>query len=121
MKITLCGSTRFTDQYIAWNRYLTLRGHVVYSVAGSAKHGWEITDDGKETLDLVHLLKILNSDTILVINCLLLPEDATLPRADRTVAVGAMYTGVSTKREIKWAKMLSKKVKYTSSTGGSDF
>ncbi|KKL03738.1 hypothetical protein LCGC14_2623130 [marine sediment metagenome] len=26
MKITLCGSTRFMDQYHAWNRWLALQG-----------------------------------------------------------------------------------------------
>lgn len=121
MKITLCGSTRFMEQYGAWNRWLALQSHVVYSVAGSVKDAWDITDVEKETLDLVHLAKILNSDLILVINCLLLPKDTTLPKQDRILATGEIYTGMSTKREIKWAKMLSKKVMYTSSTGRSDF
>jgi hypothetical protein len=109
MKITLCGSTRFMEQYHAWNRWLTLQGHAVYSVAGSAKDGWNITDDEKETLDLVHLVKILNSDAILVINCLLSPED---PFGE--FDAGPLYTGESTKREIKWAEMLGRMVTYTS-------
>ena len=121
MKITLCGSTRFISEYATWNQYLTLRRHVVYTVAGSAKHGWEITEDEKETLDLVHLVKILNSDAILVINCRLLPNGLSGSREERDFAAGETYIGDSTRREIKWAKILSKKVSYTSSVGGSDF
>lgn len=107
MKITLCGSTRFIEQYNAWNRWLALQGHTVYSVAGSAKHGWEITNDEKETLDLVHLNKILNSDAILVINCELVPGD------DIQLYDKPLYVGESTRREIKWAKLLGKIVRAT--------
>ncbi len=114
MKITLCGSTRYMEQYDAWNRWLALRGHVVYSVAGSAKHGWEITADEKETLDLVHLLKILNSDAILVVDCILLPEDITLPSSERILGEGEPYVGESTKREIKWTELLGRRVMFTS-------
>ncbi len=121
MKITLCGSTRFINEYTVWNQYLTLRGHTVYTVAGSAKHGWEITKDDKETLDLVHLVKILNSEAVLVINCYLLPTQLTKTREERIFAAGETYIGDSTRREIKWAKMLNKKLSYTSSIGGSDF
>lgn len=124
MKITLCGSTRFMDQYDEWNRWLALRGHVVYSVAGSAKHGWEITDDEKETLDLVHVLKIYNSDAILVINCLRMPEDfkhSSGMTEERWGLLTESYIGSSTKREIKWAKMTCKKSMYTTNCEPQDF
>jgi|HubBroStandDraft_2_1064218.scaffolds.fasta_scaffold04216_6 uncharacterized NAD-dependent epimerase/dehydratase family protein len=101
MKICLIGSTRFMDRYREVNRLLTLGGHVVYTVAtisSSLAHEnikaeeQGITEDEKETLDLVHLLKIQNSDAIVLI----------------TDATG--YVGFSTKREIKWALMIGKQV-----------
>ena len=108
MRITLTGSTRFMDQYNAWNRWLTLRGLVVYSVATSVKHDFVPTDDEKETLDLVHLLKIYNSEAVLVIDCTRMPLDIS------DVQITDAYIGDSTRREIKWAKMLGKAVEYTS-------
>jgi len=102
MKICLIGSTRFMDLYREWNRRLTLAGHVVYTVAtisssAAAQHIKAeafITDDQKETLDLVHLRKIQESDAIVLIT-------------DQT-----NYVGFSTKRELKWARML-RKIRYT--------
>lgn len=123
MRITLCGSTRFIEQFHAWNRWLTLQGHAVYSVAGSAKHGWEITDDEKGTLDLVHLDKILNSEAILVIDCLRMPDqykyNHDIVEHDWELLT-EVYTGQSTKREIKWAKLKGKYVMYTNSFSPSD-
>ncbi len=117
MKITLCGSTRFMEQYNAWNRWLALQGHVVYSVATSVKDDFSPTDDEKETLDLVHLAKILNSDTILVIDCLRTPvewkNNASDRRTEAWELLTAEYIGESTRREIKWAKILGKKATYT--------
>lgn len=99
MRITLCGSTRFKDQFQEWNHKLALAGHTVYSLSLFAR---EAADAGKEghptiseseqvTLDLVHLDKILNSDAIVVIDV-------------------DCYTGFSTKREIEWARMQKKYV-----------
>lgn len=94
MKICLIGSSRFMDKYLEVNRKLSLAGHTVYSIAtrstsaeytpGSAD---ALTPQEKETLDLVHLLKIQGSDECFVIT-------------DETG-----YVGESTKREIKWAGM----------------
>jgi hypothetical protein len=100
MKICLIGSTRFMDQYLEVNRQLSMAGHVVYSVATrsssaayeKSKDTVELTEDEKETLDLVHLLKIQNSDV-----CVLITD-------------AAGYVGTSTKREIKWAQMMGKQV-----------
>lgn len=100
MKLCLIGSTRFAEQYDQVNRDLTLMGHVVYSVATvgvspgeeKVKKGKAITDEEKETLDLVHLIKIMQSDA-----CVLITDIHG-------------YVGISTKREIRWAMMLGKQV-----------
>lgn len=104
MKICLIGSTRFIDDYHRLNRELTLQGHVVYSVATTSTSGPrpngradripqpEISDDEKETLDLVHLLKIQNSDVVVLV----------------TDSFG--YVGESTKREVKWALLNGKHI-----------
>lgn len=99
MRIALCGSTRFKDQFQEWNHKLAVNGHTVYSLSlfgrEQSDHGKEgnitITEKEKVTLDLVHLDKILNSDAIVVINI-------------------QGYTGFSTKREIEWARMQRKSV-----------
>ncbi len=108
MKITLCGSTRFIEIFREWNKWLALQGHTVYSVATSVKGDFTPTVGEKETLDLVHLYKIVNSDEILVINCLLRPH--MIP----DVGPGPKYIGESTRREIKWARILNRRVRYIS-------
>lgn len=92
MRITLCGSTRFKDEFNRINALLSLRGHVVYSVAihGHAD-GVPLTPEQKATLDSVHKLKIDNSDCIVVID------------------VGG-YIGESTQSEIAYAHAKSKLV-----------
>jgi len=99
MKIALCGSTRFEQQFNYWNHKLACAGHTVYSlslfgreVSDVGKEGNKfVTEDEKITLDLVHLDKILNSDAIVVIN-----QDG--------------YVGFSTAREIRWAEFQRKPV-----------
>lgn len=98
MKLTLCGSARFENRFIEWNEKLTLKGHVVYSLAvmPSSKGGeknW-YSEEQKTMLDLAHFGKILNSDGIVVLN-----EDG--------------YYGESTTREIAWARMNGKRVFWT--------
>lgn len=94
MKITICGSTRFKDEFFRANEVLTRRGHICYSVAffGHADN-MKLEEWDKSVLDLVHLAKILESDAIAVVN----PEN---------------YIGESTRREIAWAKILGKQVYY---------
>lgn len=90
MKICLIGSSRFADKYREVNRRLSLAGHVVYSIAttSTSASGFEpLEPHEKETLDLVHLKKITESDECFVIT-------------DQTG-----YVGESTRREIKWASM----------------
>lgn len=86
MKLALIGSSRFLDKYNEINRKLSLAGHVVYSIA-TVSTGNTLAADEKETLDLVHLLKIQESDA-----CFLITDEAK-------------YVGESTKREMKWAVM----------------
>jgi hypothetical protein len=96
MKITLCGSTRFKDTYNKVNIAMTLAGHVVYSVASFDESGKG--EDKEAVYDLVHLLKIQNSDAIFII--------------DRNEEFEPSYIGKSTLKEIKWAKMLRKPIYY---------
>jgi hypothetical protein len=90
MKLCLIGSSRFLEKYNEINRKLSLAGHVVYSIATvstSVGSGPPLTADEKDTLDLVHLLKIQESDA-----CFLITDETK-------------YVGDSTKREMKWAVM----------------
>lgn len=95
MRITLCGSTRFMKEFHEMNVLLTLKGHVVYSVATSVKGDFQPTPEQKELLDLVHLKKIDNSDAIFVID-----KDE--------------YIGDSTRKEIAWAELSKKLIFYLS-------
>ena len=100
--ITLCGSTRFKDEFLKVQKDLTLQGNIVISVGLFGHSGdsevWENMDEGtlnktKEMLDDMHKRKIDMADEIFVINV-----DG--------------YIGESTNSEIEYAKSLSKKVNY---------
>ena len=100
--ITLCGSTKFKDEFIKAQKDLTLKGNIVISVGLFGHSGddevWENMDEGtltktKEMLDDMHKRKIDLADEIFVIN------------------VGG-YIGESTKLEIEYAKSTGKKVNY---------
>ena len=65
--ITLCGSTRFKEQFIETQKRLTLKGNIVISVELFGHSGdeevWEGVDEGtisktKEMLDDMHKRKI---------------------------------------------------------------
>ena len=93
--ITLCGSTRFKEQFLESQKRLTLEGNIVISVGLFGHSGddevW--TEGTKEMLDDMHKRKIDMADEIYVIN------------------VGG-YIGSSTKSEIEYAKKTGKTVKY---------
>ena len=93
--ITLCGSTRFKDAFIAVQKHLTLEGNIVISVGLFGHSGddevW--TDGTKEMLDDMHKRKIDMADEIFVIN------------------VGG-YIGFSTRSEIEYANAHGKPVRY---------
>ena len=96
--ITLCGSTKFREQYLEAQKRLTLEGNIVISVGLFGHSGddevW--TEGTKAMLDNMHLRKIDMADEIFVIN------------------VGG-YIGESTRREIAYAKNTGKSVKYLES------
>ena len=93
--VTLCGSTRFKEQFLETQKRLTLEGCIVISVGLFGHSGDdEVWKPGtKEMLDDMHLRKINLADEIFVIN------------------VGG-YIGESTKREIAYAEKIGKKVNY---------
>ena len=100
--ITLCGSTRFKDEFMEVQKRLTLAGNIVISVGLFGHSGdnevWEDMDEGtltrtKEMLDDMHKRKIDMADEIFVIN------------------VGG-YIGSSTRSEIDYAKAAGKLVRY---------
>lgn len=100
--ITLCGSTRFKEQFMEAQKRLTLAGYIVISVGLFGHAGdqevWDGMDEGtlsktKEMLDDMHKRKIDMADEIYVIN------------------VGG-YIGDSTRSEIQYAEEHGKTVRY---------
>ena len=100
--ITLCGSTRFKNEFIVAQERLTLDGNIVISVGLFGHSGDEEVLEGmdegalsktKEMLDDMHKRKIDIADLIYVIN------------------VGG-YIGDSTKSEIAYAIEQGKEVRY---------
>ena len=93
--ITLCGSTRFKDEFLEAQKRLTLEGNIVISVGLFGHSGddevW--TEGVKDMLDRQHLAKIDLADEIYVIN------------------VGG-YIGDSTRREIAYAEYKGKSISY---------
>ena len=96
--ITLCGSTRFKDEFLETQKRLTLEGNIVISVGLFGHSGddevW--TEGVKDMLDRQHLAKIDLADEIYVIN------------------VGG-YIGDSTRREIAYAEYKGKSITYLES------
>lgn len=100
--ITLCGSTKFKDDFIREQKRLTLEGNIILTVGLFGHSGdnevWEGMDDGtltktKEMLDDMHFRRIDMSDEIFVIN-------------------KNGYIGTSTRNEIDYAIKTGKKVNY---------
>ena len=93
--ITLCGSTRFKDAFIAVQKRLTLAGNIVISVGlfGHSGDSEAMDAETKAMLDDMHKRKIDMADEIYVIN------------------VGG-YIGSSTKSEIEYAKANGKGIWY---------
>ncbi|MBO7603100.1 MAG: hypothetical protein J6S97_01640 [Bacteroidales bacterium] len=93
--ITLCGSTRFKEQFLEAQKRLTLAGNIVISVGLFGHSGDdEVWTDGiKEMLDDMHKRKIDMADGIYVIN------------------VGG-YIGQSTRSEIEYARSHGKTIEY---------
>ena len=92
--VTLCGSTKFKNDFIRLEKELTLEGNIVLT-CGLFNHAdkLEISETTKMMLDDMHKRKIDMSDYIMVIN----PRD---------------YIGESTKSEIEYADRLNKPIRY---------
>lgn len=98
--VTLCGSTRFKDEFERTQKELTLKGNIVISV-GLFEHSgdteaWEGKEEGTVTetkmmLDDMHKVKIDMADSIFVIN-------------------PGGYIGRSTWSEICYARMTGKRI-----------
>jgi hypothetical protein len=93
--ITLCGSTRFRNEFIEQQKRLTLQGNIVISVGLFGHSGDdEVWMEGtKEMLDDMHFRKIDLADGIFVIN-------------------PGGYIGTSTRNEIEYAHKTGKTVNY---------
>lgn len=93
--ITLCGSTRFKEQFLEAQKQLTLEGNIVISVGLFGHSGDdEVWADGvKKMLDDMHKRKIDMADAIYVIN----PDG---------------YIGESTRDEIEYARRNGKEIMF---------
>lgn len=93
--VTLCGSVRFKDTFDKVNKELTL-GNFIVLQSGVWEHAWLHSNEStaelaKAGLDSLHREKILMSHAIVVVNV-------------------NGYVGMSTKREIEYAKKNDKLV-----------
>ena len=93
--VTLCGSTRFRDDFLRVQKELTLQGYLVISVGlfGHSGDSEAMDETVKAMLDDMHKRKIDLADEIFVIN------------------VGG-YIGSSTRSEIEYAAATGKAVHY---------
>lgn len=96
MVITLCGSSKYEQEFKLANAYLSLKGNVVISL-GIFGHSnkIEFKEEQKILLDDIHKQKIDISDEIFVID------------VDK-------YIGMSTKSEIDYAMIRMMKIRYWS-------
>ena len=94
--ITLCGSTRFKDEFLQEQKRLTLLGNIVISV-GLFSH----SDNETESLD---------EKTVLMLNDI---HKRKIDMADEIFIINKNgYIGESTKAEIEYAKERHKEIKY---------
>jgi hypothetical protein len=91
--VTLCGSTKFADEFAAVNRELTLQGYLVISVGVFGMSGVDNADDVKLALDELHKRKIDLADYVYVVN-------------------PGGYIGHSTRNEITYARSRGIEVSY---------
>ena len=107
--VTLCGSTRFHKEFQEANYEETMAGKIVLSVgfylhSQKENHGENVgcTEEQKKDLDLLHFDKIAMSSEILVLNV-------------------HGYIGESTRREIGFAFVKGKKIRFLEEDKGEDF
>jgi len=99
--LTLCGSMKFSKDFVEQQKRLTLEGKIVMSVVPFRNDEDFLNEEQKTMLDEMHRRKIDLSDSILVIN------------------VGG-YIGSSTQGEIEYALNTGKKVSYLVAGGLTD-
>jgi hypothetical protein len=103
LKVTLCGSTRFREEFEAAMRSETLAGRIVLTVGLFGHHeGLDMDGPVKAMLDRLHLAKIDESDEILVVS-----RDG--------------YIGASTRREIDYALAAGKPVRWMEVDAGRNY
>lgn len=123
--ITLCGSTRFKEDYERAMRDLSLRGHLVISVGlFGHQEGLDMEGPTKKMLDELHLRKIDLADSIFVVNgrrkhcgnCNKFVEPLNTWKTECPFCWGPLtalpYVGESTRREIAYAQSRGKTVQY---------
>ncbi|EZH66011.1 hypothetical protein DH09_14400 [Bacillaceae bacterium JMAK1] len=94
--ITLCGSTKFKEEFEHANAMLTLEGHAVISVSFFEQYeGIKISNDQLRMFEEIHMRKIDLADEVMIID----------PTG---------YIGDSTSKEITYANNSGKKVTYYS-------
>lgn len=97
--VTLCGSSKFKEQFDQANEMLTLQGKIVIPMGvyghlmSNKEKDEKFTGEVKEKLDQLHYRKIDLSNSIYVINV-------------------NGYIGSSTRKEIEYAKKTGKRVEY---------
>jgi len=95
--VTLCGSTKFKQEFIDANFNETMAGNIVLSVGGFGNSDHRsLTENEKQMLGTLHKRKIDLSDEILVLN------------------IGG-YIGKSTKDEIEYARQHGKDIRFLES------
>jgi hypothetical protein len=103
--VTLCGSTKFKEEFIQMNFELTMAGRIVISVGWFSHVDGRIytpTEEEKKKLDELHLRKIDLSDAIFVVS-----RDG--------------YIGESTTRKIEYALKTGKTVWWMEKTAEEKF
>lgn len=93
--VTLCGSTKFKEEFLQVQKELTLKGEIVLTVGlfGHSGDTEAFIDNNKSLLDDLHKSKIAMSDYIYVIN-------------------KNGYIGKSTQSEIDFAESIGKEIQY---------
>jgi len=100
--VCLCGSTKFREAFQRVNRQETLAGKIVLAPGCfQGDDGIDRSSEVKHRLDELHLCKIDLADEILVVN------------------VGG-YIGLSTRREIGYARQQGKRVRWLESGACGD-
>lgn len=95
--ITLCGSTKFKDEFRMMRERLTLEGFIVLGPeVYSQADGRNLTEMQKAELSEIHKEKIDMADLVFIVN----PQG---------------YIGENTKREIAYAKKKKKNIIYLNS------